>query len=146
MSPRTIPSDSVPTSTAADPVTTPPRTKQPRHPDLLAERRDRLGERERRAHRPFRVVLASHRRAPDRHHCVADELLDRAAQAFDQRAAALEVLAEELADVLGVTMLGQRREADQVGEQHRDEPSLGDRGRGCGRRRLPGVSDQRGAT
>ena len=101
------------------------------------------GQRERSAHRALGVVLARHRRAPDRHHGVADELLDRAAVALDQRAAALEVLAEELADVLGVAVLGQRGEADQVGEQHRDQPPLGDRGRGCGRRRLPGVSDQR---
>ena len=42
MSPSTIPSPSAPTSTAALPVSTPGADPQLRHPDLLAERRDRL--------------------------------------------------------------------------------------------------------
>ena len=39
---------------------------------------------ERRAHRTLGVVLVRDGRAPDGHHRVADELLDRAAVPFDQ--------------------------------------------------------------
>jgi len=69
------------------------------------------------------------RRAPHGHHRVTDELLHRPAVAPDDVAARLEVQAEQLANVLGVALLGERREADEVGEQDADEPTLG--GRGC---------------
>ena len=75
------------------------------HPDLLAEQRDGLRERERRADRPFGVVLARDRSAPDGHHGIADELLDRAAVALDQRPATVEVAAQQIADLLGVAVL-----------------------------------------
>jgi hypothetical protein len=39
----------------------------------------------------FRVVLPRHRRPPQRHHGVADELLDRPAITFDDRTSRLEV-------------------------------------------------------
>ena len=73
------------------------------------------------------VVLEGDRRAPDRHHRVADELLDRAAVAADHLAREVEVAAERVPDVLGVAFLGEGREPDEVGEQDRHEPSLGDR-------------------
>ena len=41
----------------------------------------------------------------------------------------VEVARQELADLLGVAALGERREPDEVGEQDRDEPALGDRAR-----------------
>ena len=65
--------------------------------DLVAERRDGGGEVERRTHRALGVVLRGDRRAPHRHHRVADELLDRAAVQLDQALARLEVAGEQLA-------------------------------------------------
>ena len=123
-----MPWPSAPIVTAASPVSTPARA-------WSAGSSSGTGgdEVERRAHRPLGVVLVRDRRAPDRHHRVADELLDRAAVALDQRAARVEVAREQLAHLLGVAALGQRREADEVGEEHRDEPPLG-------RRRVAGAS------
>ena len=100
---------------------------------LVAERRHGGDEVERRAHRALGVVLGRRRRPPHRHHRVADELLDRAAVEPDQPVARLEVAREELAHLLRVAVLGERREPDEVGEEHRHEPPLGD---GSGRRRL----------
>ena len=54
------------------------------HADLVAKRRHRGDQVERRPHRPLGVVLGRHRSAPDRHHRVADELLDRSAVELDQ--------------------------------------------------------------
>ena len=97
------------------------------HSDLLAQQRHRARQRQRGSDRAFGVVLARDRRAPDGHHRVADELLDRAAVALDQRSAAVEVTRQQLADLLGIAMLAQRREADQVREQHRYQSPLGAR-------------------
>ena len=66
-------------------------------------------------------------RAPDRHDRVADELLDRPAVAADDVPGEVEVAGQELPGLLGVASLGERREADEVGEQDRDEAALGDR-------------------
>ena len=49
----------------------------------LAVRRERVANRERSAHGAFRIVLVRDRRAEDRHDRVADELLDRAAEALE---------------------------------------------------------------
>ena len=98
------------------------------------ERRVELGdgghEVECRADRALRVVLLCDRRSPDRHDGVADELLDRASVALDDRAGGLEVPGEELTRVLGVALLGGGREADEVGEEDGDETTFG---RGTGR-------------
>ena len=51
---------------------------------------------------PLGIVLVRHRRAPDRHDRVADELLDGAAIAADHVGREVEVAGQELADVLGV--------------------------------------------
>ena len=87
--------------------------------DPRAEPADRVHELERRADRALGVVLVCDRGAPDRHHRVADELLDRAAVAPDDVARELEVARQGLAHLLGVAPLGERREADEVGEQDR---------------------------
>ena len=96
------------------------------------EARDRRDEVERRADGALGVVLADGRRAPHGHDRVADELLDRAAVPLDDLAGHLEVAAEELADRLRVAVVGEGREADEIGEQDADEPALG--GRAPGRR------------
>ena len=79
------------------------------------------------------IVLVRGRRAPDGHHGVPDELLHGAAVARDDVARGVEVAAEELARRLRVAVRGERREADEVGEEDADEPALG---RGAAR---PGV-------
>src|SRR5437870_5433211 len=100
---------------------------QIRRTHLGAECRNCVDQVERRPYCPLGVVLVRRRRPPDRHHCVADELLDRAAVPLDQLAAGLEVAREQLSRVLGVARLGERGEPDEVGEENRDEASLGDR-------------------
>ena len=70
------------------------------------------------------VVLVRDRRAEERHDRVADELLDRAAEALELRAQALVVRAEQRLDVLGIELLGARREADEVAEDDGDDFTL----------------------
>ena len=97
---------------------------------LAPEMADGVDEVEGRADRPLGVVLLCDRRAPDGHHGVADELLDRAPVALDDLPAQIEVARQELADLLGVGRVGAGGEADEVGEQDADEPALGGRLRG----------------
>ena len=113
-----------PRLTAASPVSTPARAwiSGPSVPH-------RVGQLERRANGPLGVVLVRGGRAPHRHDRVADELLDRAAVARDHVARDGAVALEGVAHLLGVALLGERREADEVGEQDGDEAPLGDR---CG--------------
>ena len=125
-SPATMPCPSAPIVTAASPVSTPARARSC-GARLVAERGDGGDEVERRAYGALGVVLGRGRRAPDRHHRVADELLDRAAVELDQPSARVEVAREQLAHLLRVARLGERREADEVGEEHGDEAALGRR-------------------
>ena len=85
------------------------------------------------------VSLDGHRRSPDGHHGVADELLDEAAVSPDHLAGKVEVLGQELADLLGVAALAERGEADQVDEHDRAQPAFGLGGRDAQRwaRRRP---------
>ena len=122
-----MPSPSAPIVTAASPGEYGGSRAQAARAGLVAERGDRGDEVERRAHRAFRVVLGRRRRAPDGHHRVADELLDRAAVERDQAAARVEIAREQLARLLRVTRLGRGREADEIGEEHGDEAALRDR-------------------
>ena len=108
---------------------------QLRSADFVPQRGDRRDELERCAYGPLRVVLGRHRRAPDRHHRIADELLDRAAVQQHEAPARVEVAGEQLADLLCVPRLGERREPDQVCEQDGDEASLGERRLDARRRR-----------
>ena len=68
----------------------------------LALLRERVADRERGADGSLGVVLVRDRRAEDRHHRVADELLDRAAEALELGANARVVGLEQRAHVLGV--------------------------------------------
>src|SRR5439155_4502486 len=85
----------------------------------------RLPEVERGAHGPLRVVLLRDGRPATRHNRVAYELLHRAAVALDQAAAGVEVAGQQLAHLLGVARLRERRETDQVGEEHRHQTAFG---------------------
>ena len=70
------------------------------------------------------IVAVSDRRTEDRHHRVADELLDDAAEALDLRAHPREVGRQDRADVLRVEPLGARREADEIREEDGDDLAL----------------------
>ena len=96
------------------------------------QRLDRVDELEPRADRALGIVLVGDRRAPDGHDGVTDELLDGPAVELDDSRRALEVAAQELAHRLGVAVLGDRREADEVGEEDGDEAPLGLGGWGGG--------------
>ncbi len=98
--------------------------------DLVAERRDRCDQVERGPDGPLGVVLRRRGRAPDGHHRVADELLDGAPVEADQPPARIEIPRKKLTRVFGVATLRQAREADEVGEEHGDEPPLGNGGNG----------------
>ena len=62
--------------------------------------------------------------AEDRHDRVADELLDRASVALDDRLHLVEVAAEERAQGLRVGRLAERGRADDVAEENRHDLSV----------------------
>ena len=109
-------------------------------PLLASVGRHSRGELKAGAHSPLGVVLLRHRRSPDRHHRVADELLDDAAVTAHDGPGELEVTRQDLAYLLGIAPLGKGREADEVAEQHRDVAQLGRKpaGRANGLGRLLG--------
>ena len=75
-----------------------PRHHLARHhadPTLQPQLRERVAHLDRRPHRAQCVVLVHHRHAEDGHHGVADELLDGAAVALDDRLHPLEVAREQ---------------------------------------------------
>ncbi len=91
---------------------------------LVVELVDRREDTQRGAHCPLRIVLVRNRCAEDRHHRVADELLNRPAETLDLQFHARVVRAQPRTDVLGIGLLGRRGEADQVDEEDRDDLSL----------------------
>jgi hypothetical protein len=105
---------------------------------LLAEHGDRVGDVQSSTYGPLGVILARCRNAPHRHHGVADELLDDAAVALDDRPGGVEVATQQLAHVLGFARFGQGSEPDQIDEQDGHEPKL------TGRRCCGPIDDRRG--
>ena len=99
------------------PVVTPIRPSMPSCGEGLAH----LDGRPQRAQR---VVLVHDRHAEDRHHRIADELLDRAAVALDDLLHLLEVAGQERPQRLRVEPLAQRGRAGDVAEQHRHRLAL----------------------
>ena len=102
-----------------------------RDADVQVERRvglvqllDGVARGERRAHGALGVVLVRDRCAEDGHDRVADELLHGAAEALDLGAQARVVRGEHRAHVLRVELLGAAGEADEVGEEDRDDLAL----------------------
>src|SRR5690349_1080927 len=91
---------------------------------------------------PLRVVAMCDGRAEDRHHRVADELLQHAAVLLDPPPGFAVVELEDLAHVLRVSSVGSRREADEVHEQDGHELSLLAR-RGALEARTAGVAEAR---
>ena len=96
---------------------------------LLAEVAQRGLHRQRRAHGPVGVVLVRDRRPEQRDDRVAEHLVDDAAVGLDVGDEQREGGVDEALDLFGVAALGERREADDVGEQHGHDPPLlvGDR-------------------
>ena len=93
------------------------------------------------------VVLVGDRRAEDRHHVVADVLVDPAAVADDLLAEAAQRAVDHGLDGLGIHPLGDRRVAGEVGEDHgRLAALLRRRGGHAARREVgPGVRSGGGA-
>ena len=81
-------------------------------------------DRKRRPHRPLRIVLMRDGRAEDRHHRVADELLDGSSTALELVAEVSVIRGKHRAHVLGIELLRPRREADEVDEDDGDGLSL----------------------
>ncbi|CAA9583896.1 MAG: hypothetical protein AVDCRST_MAG88-3679 [uncultured Thermomicrobiales bacterium] len=92
---------------------------------------------QRRADRPFLVVLVGHRCAEHRHDVVADVLVDGPAEALDLLAQPPQRAVDQRLDRLGIHALGHRGVAGEIGEEDRDLTSLLGQGldRGRGRRR-----------
>ena len=65
-----------------------------------------------------------HRSAKERHDRVTNNLVDLAAMVVHYTHQPFEELVDQDLDVLGVSVLRERRELDKVSEQHRDDPSL----------------------
>ncbi len=78
-----------------------------------------VADRERRADCALGVVLVRDRSAEERHHRIADELLDGAAVPLELGPYACVVGAQDRLDVLRVERLGLRSEADEVAEERR---------------------------
>jgi hypothetical protein len=82
------------------------------------------------------------RRAEDRHDCVADEFLHLSAARFDLGAQASEVRGEDRTNVLWIETFGARGEADEIGEEHRDDPAFLHQASGARlQRRTAGVAE-----
>ena len=99
--------------------------------DVVDEASERRLHAQRRPHGPFGVVLVGDRRTEQGDDGVAEQLVDAPAELLDVGDEPLETGLDEPLDTLRIEMLGERRVADEVGEQHRDDTALfeGERGR-----------------
>ena len=104
-----------------------PAGRRRRSPSLGDEAGERLLHAQRGAHGPLGVVLVGDRRAEQGDDGVAEQLVDAAAERLDVGDERLEARLDEPLDLLGVEVLGERRVADEVGEQHGDDAPLLDR-------------------
>ena len=91
-------------------------------------------DRKRRPDRSLRVVLVHDGRAEDRHHRVADELLDRPAVTLDLPLGRGMEGPQGGTHVLRVSRIGAGGEADEVADENGDDLALL---RGSGRARRP---------
>ena len=108
----------------ASPVLTPMRTARSTPAlaaQLTAQLRDLLAHLGRRADGTQRVVLVRDRDPEDRHHRVADVVLDRPAVALDHVAHAAKPALHRPPQRLGIDPLSQRRRSHDVGKDHGDD-------------------------
>ena len=91
---------------------------------------------QRRVNGPLCVVAMGDRCAEHRHHRIADVLVDHAAVALHHGVDRAEVAVQERVNLLRVALLGQSREAAEIGEEDGDLAALAGRlrGRDLGRR------------
>jgi hypothetical protein len=94
-------------------------------PALAAEGREGIAHLDGRPHGAQPVVLVDDRDAEHGHHCIADELLDRATVALDDRLHLLEVAREQRPQRFGVELLAQLGRPRHVAEQHGHDLPLG---------------------
>src|SRR5262249_27629726 len=108
---------------------------------LGGELAERALDAHRRPHRADRVVLGDPRHAERAHDAVAEELHDGAAVRVDRDAYRPVIAVHHAAHRLGIEPLVQRRGADEVGEDDRDDLArdgvVGGRRRGDGAERGP---------
>jgi hypothetical protein len=132
VSPMTVPSWNPPTSrtpATTSPVLTPIRSSR-RGPwsrsalQLAVDLAEGGLHRQRGVDGPAGVVVVGDRRPEQRHHGVADELVDRAASPDDLLDEPPEAGRRDVADLLRVEALGERGEADDVGEEDGDGATL----------------------
>ena len=112
----------MPTSTS--PVLMPMRMRSSSALDLGRVARQRVLHPQRGAHGPLGVVLVGDRRAEQGDDGVAEQLVDAAAEQLDVGHEALEARLHQALHPLGVEVLGERRVADEVGEQDGDDAPL----------------------
>ena len=98
-------------------------------------------DREGRSHRALGIILMRNGCAEDGHDRVADELLYGPAEALKLPSKLRVVRIEHPAHGLGIELLRLRREADQVGEEDRDDLALLAARSGGGERRSTGMAE-----
>jgi hypothetical protein len=111
-------------STIASPVLTPQAHLQVELAIGLVHLPQHVADRHRRSNGPLGVVAVRERSPEDPEDGVAHEFLDPTAVAFDLGPHPLVVRRQERAHVLGVELLGARREADDVDEEDADDAAL----------------------
>ena len=92
--------------------------------DVGGERDEVLLDRQRRPERARRVVFMGDGGAEERHHAIAEELVDGALVAMDRGEDDFEGAVHDAVDVLGIEPLRHRGEARDVGEHHGDGLAL----------------------
>jgi hypothetical protein len=93
---------------------------------------DRIDDRKARPYRALRVILVRLRITEIDQHPVAHVFGDKAAEPRSRSRGAAVVGTDDLAQILGIKALRQRRRAHQIAEQHRQLPPLGLGRRRCG--------------
>jgi hypothetical protein len=93
-------------------------------PRLQSQLRQCFTHLERRTHRPQRIVFMRYGNPEDRHHRIADELVDGTAVRFDDRFHPFEEVCEQRARRLGVDRLSECRRTDDIAEHHRHDLAL----------------------
>ena len=91
---------------------------------FLHELLERLMELQRRPDRAIGVVLVGDRCAEQRQDRIAEDLVDGAAERLDVDDQSLERGVDQSLEPLRIEVLRQAGIADDVGEQHRDDPPL----------------------
>ena len=116
-----------------------------RSPGALTQLDKRVMDVERGACGAPGIVVMGTRRAEQRHHRIADMLVDRAAIADDDAVDELGVACHKLVQLFRVERLGQSGETREIGEKNGDLPPVARRCRRCcwrrRRRRCPACRD-----